>query len=280
MGLFFNTEGPIIPQDHYHIDPLKRVNLDEILLSFEQKKYFVLHAPRQTGKTTLVKALMDYLNKQGHYKSLHVNIEAAQAARGNVKAGIRTVLERLTEDALDYINDSFFSDKWDEIFDKASEFTVLQKALKLWAKHNEKPIVLFIDEVDSLVGDTLISLLRQLRSGYDRRPRQFPQSIVLCGVRDVRDYRIHSAMEKEIITGGSAFNIKSESLRLGNFTPHEIKTLYEQHTKETGQTFHQDVFPLVWEQTEGQPWLVNALAQEICFRMKAARNAKKKLLKT
>jgi type II secretory pathway predicted ATPase ExeA len=279
MRLFFNTEGPIIPQDHYHIDPLKRINLDEILSLIERKKYFVLHAPRQTGKTTLVKALMNYLNKRGYYKSLHVNIEAAQAARGNVKAGIHTVLERLIEDALDYIDDSFFSEKWNEIFDKASEFTVLQKALKLWAKHSEKPIVLFIDEVDSLVGDTLISLLRQLRGGYDRRPRQFPQSIVLCGVRDVRDYRIHSAMEKEIITGGSAFNIKSESLRLGNFTPHEIKTLYEQHTKETGQTFHQDVFPLVWEQTEGQPWLVNALAQEVCFRMEAGREREKEITK-
>jgi len=49
-------------------------------------------------------------------------------------------------------------------------------------------MVLFIDEVDSLVGDTLISLLRQLRSGYDRRPSSFPQSIILCGLRDIRDY--------------------------------------------------------------------------------------------
>ena len=39
--------------------------------------------------------------------------------------------------------------------------------------------------------------------------------MVLCGVRDVRDYRIHASSEKEVITGGSAFNIKARSLRLG-----------------------------------------------------------------
>jgi len=85
--------------------------------------------------------------------------------------------------------------------------------------------VLLIDEVDSLIGDTLISLLRQLSSGYANRPALFPQSIILCGVRDVRDYRIHSDTGKAIITGGSAFNIKAESLKLGNFTSLEIEEL-------------------------------------------------------
>jgi len=69
--------------------------------------------------------------------------------------------------------------------------------------------------VDALIGDTLISLLRQLRAGYPNRPKLFPQTIILCGVRDIQDYRIHSSSEKAVITGGSAFNIKAESLRLG-----------------------------------------------------------------
>ncbi|HLP46019.1 MAG TPA: ATP-binding protein, partial [Candidatus Kapabacteria bacterium] len=122
------------------------------------------------------------------------------------------------------------------------------------------------------MGDTLIAVLRQLRSGYEKRPALFPQSIVLCGIRDVKDYRMHSDREKTIITGGSAFNIKAESLRLGNFTPLEIEKLYRQHTDETGQLFNKDVFTLVWELTEGQPWLVNALAYEACFEMKEGRD--------
>ncbi|MDR0895147.1 MAG: ATP-binding protein, partial [Prevotellaceae bacterium] len=128
------------------------------------------------------------------------------------------------------------------------------------------PLILLIDEIDALVGDSLVSVLRQIRSGYGNRPAAFPQSIVLCGVRDVRDYRIVLS-NQDIITGGSAFNIKAESLRLGNFSKEEIHALYLQHTQATGQVFDETCFPLVWEATEGQPWLVNALAYEVTQRM-------------
>ena len=132
--------------------------------------------------------------------------------------------------------------------------------------------MLFIDEIDSLVGDTLLSVLRQLRAGYDQRPESFPQSVVLCGVRDVRDYRIHSSAAKEIIAGGSAFNIKAESLRLGDFSEDEVRGLVEQHAEETGQTFTPDALETVWTQTQGQPWLVNALCHQACFRNEAGRD--------
>lgn len=70
-------------------------------------------------------------------------------------------------------------------------------------------------------GDTLLSVLRQLRAGYDRRPEGFPQSVVLCGLRDVDDYRIHSPSDRPAITSGSPFNIKARSLRLGDFSRDE-----------------------------------------------------------
>jgi hypothetical protein len=90
-------------------------------------------------------------------------------------------------------------------------------------------------------------------------------------VRDVRDYRIHSDEGKAIITGGSAFNIKAESLRLGDFTQAEIEGLYRQHSEETGQPFDSAALARVWELTLGQPWLVNALAYEACFRLETGR---------
>ena len=272
---FFNTAGPIIPEDHYFIDPLQRMDLDDILDLIDQKKYFILHAPRQTGKTTYLMALMDYLNKAGKYKALYTNIENAQAARENVRKGMAAVMNSLAKDAYDHLQDSFLEENWKAVLEENEEFSALERLISLWCQQSEKPVVLFIDEVDSLVGDTLISLLRQLRSGYPKRPTIFPQSIILTGIRDVRDYRIHSDIEKTMITGGSAFNIKSKSLRLGNFTPEDIKLLYEIHTQETGQRFQEDVFPLVWELSEGQPWLVNALAYEVTFEMKAGRDRQK-----
>jgi hypothetical protein len=141
---------------------------------------------------------------------------------------------------------------------------------------SDKPTVLFLDEVDALVGDTLISLLRQLRAGYTERPERFPQSIILCGVRDVRDYRIRQG-DGEIITGGSAFNIKAKSLCMGNFLPEETKALWLQHTEETGQVFDEDIFPELWEDTYGQPWLVNALGQEITWELRANRDRNRRI---
>lgn len=272
MSRYFNTAGPIRFEDHYYIEPLERFDLDEILTLIEQKKYFILHAPRQTGKTTFLLALADYLNKQGKYKALYTNIENAQAARENIKEGMQAVLSAIAEDAFDRLNDSFFEEKWQEVFEKRGELSSFKYLLSLWCRQSEKPIILFIDEIDSLVGDTLISLLRQMRRGYANRPALFPQSIVLCGIRDVKDYRLHSDKEKAIITGGSAFNIKAKSLKLGNFTLQEIEKLYLKHTEETGQPFSKEVFPLVWDLTEGQPWLVNALANEVCFEMQEGRD--------
>jgi hypothetical protein len=274
---FFNTAGPVRPEKNYCIDPLKRINLDEIQSLILQEKYFIIHAPRQTGKTSYLLALMEFLNRQGKYKTLYTNIESAQAARDNVKEGMRTIISVIAMNAFNRLNDPFLEDKWQEVFEKRGEFSALEYLLSLWCRQSEKPVVLFIDEADSLVGDTLISLLRQLRSGYVNRPALFPQSIILCGVRDVKDYRMHLDKDKSIITGGSAFNIKSESMQLGNFTPLEIEELYCQHTADTGQPFNKDIFPRVWELTEGQPWLVNALAYEVCFKMEDGRDRGKEI---
>ncbi|ETR67739.1 MAG: hypothetical protein OMM_11273, partial [Candidatus Magnetoglobus multicellularis str. Araruama] len=79
--LFFNTAGPVNCDDHYCLPPLSRFDLEEILMLIAQKKYFVLHAPRQTGKTSCLLALMKYLNEQGNYECLYINVEAAQAFR-------------------------------------------------------------------------------------------------------------------------------------------------------------------------------------------------------
>ncbi|MCY4188646.1 MAG: hypothetical protein OXD30_09200, partial [Bryobacterales bacterium] len=77
---YFNTEGPVNEGEHYCIDPLARVNLAEILELIARKKYFVLHAPRQTGKTSTLLALQDRLNAEGQYRCLYVNLEVGQAA--------------------------------------------------------------------------------------------------------------------------------------------------------------------------------------------------------
>ena len=92
-------------------------------------------------------------------------------------------------------------------------------------------LVQLIDEIDALVGATLLSVLRQLRTGYPGRPGRFRHSTNLCGVRDVRDYRIRSTEQNALVLGGSAFNIKSEHVAAGR-RHRMVKTraLLAQHT--------------------------------------------------
>ncbi|MCP4699161.1 MAG: ATP-binding protein, partial [Gammaproteobacteria bacterium] len=145
----------------------------------------------------------------------------------------------------------------------------LQIFLSRWCMELSKPLVVFMDEADALIGDSLISVLRQLRSGYAQRPKAFPHSLCLIGLRDIRDYRIYSDASKRYIVGGSAFNIKEKSIRLVDFTLDQIKELYAQHTESSGQAFTESALSRIYELTQGQPWLVNALGRELCFEEQA-----------
>ena len=261
---FFNTSGPIDTNDHYYVP--NRLNEAEIRQLIDQKKYFVLHAPRQSGKTTAINMFIKQLNSAGKYKAIYVNVEPAQAARSDVKAGMEMLLEAIADACSSYLapTDPLFK-LVEKNLQRVSGMS-LQKLLHQWSAASDQPIILFIDEIDSLVGDTLISVLRQLRAGYMRRPAEFPQAACLIGVRDVRDYLIWSDETKTNILGGSAFNIKAESLVLPNFTLEQVHFLYLQHTQETGQQFTDDAITHAHTLTQGQPWLVNALAYQACFR--------------
>ena len=269
---FFNTAGPVRPQKNYCIPPLDRLDLDDVLALIRDEKYFVLYAPRQTGKTSALLALRDLLNSNSAYRCVYANVEAGQAAREDMERALRAIFSELEIQASITLGDESLAGLWRGALDSAGPAGALQQVLRHWSAADPKPLVLMIDEIDALVGDTLLSVLRQLRAGYPQRPTHFPQSVVLCGVRDVRDYRIHSSAENAVIAGGSAFNIKAESLRLGDFSAEEMRVLLTQHTEATGQAFTSAALDTVWARTQGQPWLVNALAYEACFRNKAGRD--------
>ena len=276
---FFNTAGPVNKDMHYKIDPNLRWNLDEILMLIAQEKYFLLHAPRQSGKTSTLLALQKYLNDRDDYIAIYANVEIGQAARNDINEAIRGILSNLVNRTIFTVG---YEEEINNIFDSIQKKANYKDALNVFLQKLSillsKPIVLLIDEIDSLVGDSLISVLRQLRSGYDMRPENFPSSVVLCGLVDIKDYRIHRS-DGEIITGGSAFNIKARAFTFENFTKTEIKELYKEHTNYTGQVFEDGIIELAYKYTSGQPWLVNALAYEVTFEMKENRDRSKLITK-
>ena len=259
----FNTAGPVNPADHYCIPPLERFDLDAVLALVRMKKYFVLHAPRQTGKTSALLALRDLLNGQG-YACVYTTVETARTARDDVEQAMRTVLAGLGSQVRSTLGDELPARIWSGVLAEFGPSEALREVLTRWSEASPKPLVLLIDEIDTLQGDPLLSTLQQLRGGYPMRPDAFPQCVVLCGLRDVRDYRIRST--------SSPFNIVAKSLRLGDFTQEETLALLDQHTGETGQAFTPEAREAIWTQTLGQPWLVNALAWETCFERKAGRD--------
>jgi hypothetical protein len=240
MKKFFNTAGPVREENNYLLDPLKRINKDEIMALIDNWRYFILHAPRQTGKTSSLLALRDYINNEGTYKCLYVNIETAQTARSDVARGMKAILSSLHMANQITFHEQFFEQFLRSGIELYGADDVFKQVLSLWSIENEKKIILLIDEIDALVGDTLISVLRQLRAGYAERPASFPQSIILCGVRDVRDYRIFSDKDQQMITGGSAFNIKAKSLTVGDFTKVYPFRSEEERTYQGGRKYGKD----------------------------------------
>jgi hypothetical protein len=126
--------------------------------------------------------------------------------------------------------------------------------------------VVFFDEADLLTGPALLTFLAQIRDGYndrDRRQKRFPSSLALVGMRDIRDYITAEHPESAGDRLASPFNIAAERMTLANFTREETGRLYRQHTEATGQVFEDNAVERAWRWSEGQPWLVNALARQI-----------------
>ena len=240
------------------------MNLDYVLELIRDEEYFILHAPGRPARLPLcwLSKICSIAAPRALTVAYMSMSSRAQALRENIGEAMRSIVGALASSALERLGDGFLDENGFDILERYGPSSGLLEILRRWARADPRPLVLLVDEIDALVGDTLISVLRQLRSGHQLRPASFPHSIVLCGVRDLRDYRIHSGSRREAITGGSAFNIAADSLRLGDFSEAEVKALLGQHTSETGQAFRPEAIRRVWNQTRGQPWLVNALCRK------------------
>jgi type II secretory pathway predicted ATPase ExeA len=255
MTRFFNTAGPCKPDMHYMLPATAR--LPDVMELIQRQNYFVLHAPRQTGKTTALLALAQELTKSGHYTAVLVSMEVGAPFEDDPGKAEAAILSSWRDSVEWQVSPDLYPPPWpDDVSGRR-----IGAALKTWATTSQRPLVVFLDEIDALQDDALISVLRQLRSGYAGRPHAFPWSLALIGLRDVRDYKVASGGSERLYTS-SPFNIKAESITLRNFIAEEVAALYQQHTDETGQIFTPEAMARAFYLTQGQPWLVNALAAQ------------------
>jgi len=258
----FNTAGPCNPAWHYMVPPLPRVPEAHGLAM--DGGYFVLHAPRQTGKTTFLRAFAKQLTGESVVTALYASCETASAAGDDHVAAQDAIVSRLVAQAEQQLPVSLRPPP----FEVTSVETRFIDFLRHWSEHSPRNLVLLLDEIDALVGQSLISVLRQLRDGFADRPARAPWSVMLCGLRDVRDYKMASGGDASRLGSSSPFNVKVKSLRLDNFHDSDVRDLLAQHTAETGQAFDADATARLVELAGGQPWLVNALAREVLDEMK------------
>jgi hypothetical protein len=240
------------PEDRLKGAQLHRYISDEL--------YWVLHAPRQTGKTTFLQSWMREINAGGKYLSCYVSVERCQGIKEPEQA-MPAIYDAILEAA-----------KWYDLPIPVSmadnPSSVLSAVLTNWAELvAPKPLIILFDEVDVLVGEVMISFLRQLRGGFaSRGAGKFPISIVLVGMKDLKDY-ITASKDGVAPNPGSPFNIKEDSAMITNFTFDNVKSLFAQRTADTGQQITDEAIEYVWEQSNGQPWIVNSLFKRATMRV-------------
>ncbi|HQF54431.1 MAG TPA: AAA-like domain-containing protein [Fibrobacteria bacterium] len=251
----FNTTGPCRPEMHYMLPPEARLPKADLQRLIDKELYWVLHAPRQTGKTSFLMSWMRTLNASEQVVACYVSVEACQGIE-DLSLAMPAICSAIRNYAGDFCVP--VPSKSPAGSDPAIQLTA---TIKEWAELcAPKPLVILFDEVDTLSGPTLISFLRQLSGGFaSRGVGRFPTSVALVGMRDLKDYLVHSK-DGVALNPGSPFNIKKESYTLRNFTEAEVRELLGQHTEATGQIFTDEALSEVFRLTGGQPWLVNTLA--------------------
>ena len=263
MGRFFNIAGPCNAEDHYMLSATERV--PDVMRLVEDKTYFVVHAQRQCGKTTAFRTLADDINAKGERLAMYCSLEVVQEFPDPTD-GIPMIYEMIRGEAQyrPELKACPFLIEGHRRFDRETLASKgISELLSELSVYAGKPFVVFFDEVDCLSGATLVTFLRQLRNGCISRRKgiDFPASIALIGMRNIRDFKAKVRPDRETLGSASPFNVITEAMTLRTFTAEEVAELYRQHTDATGQVFEPGVAALAYEYSRGQPYLVNALAR-------------------
>ena len=259
----FNTTGPCFPNKHYMLEALTR--LPDIEQFIADELYFVLHASRQSGKTTALKALVKKLNAAGNVFAMYCSLEVVQDMR-EPSVCMAVLARQIADNAAKY---NPFIDRSYELQPKIGKLedgecgSIIRNLLIRICREVGKPVVILFDEADCIPASSIVSFLRQLRDGYISRDEMpFPMSIALVGMRNIRDFKARIRPDSDTLGSASPFNIIKKSLTLRNFTEDEVGELYAQHTAATGQIFTPEAVHRAFELSGGQPWIVNAIADE------------------
>ena len=237
----FHSYGPVDKDIHFSVPRTDIVQqyLDQLIGHPEKGgHYFTVWAPRQTGKTWLTRQVIQEIKAryQDQYEILSFSL--------GILRGI-SIPENQNSDEIPKSFSNIISEKFpnEPVVKDWKEFRDMFSRNKgLW----DRPLILLIDEVDTLPSFWLDVLVGQFREMYLNREANWLHALSLSGVCAVL------GVDSE---RGSPFNVQ-RSLHVPNFTLDEVTDLFDQYQLESGQIVELEVVGSVYESTNGQPGLV------------------------
>ena len=257
---FFNNSGPVNETDHFCVSPISRMDTRKVWQLILQKKYFLICGPKQCGKTSYLLALANVINHNKSAKCLYFNVESLRGVREDLEESIRSILFEISSRARDTFGDDYLEDLVTGILSKRGPYQALNELLTQWSKRSDRPIVLLIDEIDTLGSAILTSILSQIRAGYDKRPALFPLSIVFCATHDVIDKQ---------------FNIKDATLRISFLGRETLDGMFAAYTAKFGVEIDKAAVDRIWRYSAGQPWIISTLSGELFHEIVPAKGMRR-----
>ena len=253
----FEDSGAVIPQKAYYVplDNVTNTKKQNLKTMIDQSRYFSMFAPRQSGKTTFLEGICKELHQDPTYIVIFLCFQnLSKVSKKEFYREIEKELYSQLKNRLKEVN----CEKCNmiESFLENHRITNHLSFMELFEELNRviefKKIVIFIDEFDGIPLDELENFLTTLRSLYQKykgKDQKALYSIGLIGIRNIT---------KLIVGGVSPFNI-ADQVDLPPFSLKNVRDLFSQYTEETNQPFREEAVKKIYEETEGQPWLVNRL---------------------
>ena len=263
---FFEDSGTVYPEAAYcvHLENVTNTKNQDIKTMVDLGRYFSMFAPRQSGKTTFLEGIRTELHKDKTYVAIilsfqkYKNMDIPRFYSLLEEKFNRQLITRLeevecekTETVKQFLDGFHLSDhiSFSQLFEKLNRIIQFKK------------IVVFIDEFDGIPPDELANFLYGLRDlylEYKGVKQKALYSVGLIGIRNIT---------KLVVGGVSPFNI-ADHVELPPFSLKNVRDLYAQYSEETNQPFTEEAVKKVYEETSGQPWLVNRLGTILIVNVK------------
>jgi hypothetical protein len=262
----FEDAGSVIPKKAYYVrlDHVTNTKKQDFKTMVDEGRYFSMFAPRQSGKTTFLEGILKELHQNSTYIVIllcfqNLNQVSKEEFYREIEKELYTQLKnRLREvgcEKYEIIGNFLENHRLTNHLSFMELFEELNRIIEV------KKIVVFIDEFDGIPIDELenfLTTLRRLYQKYKSVEQKALYSIGLIGIRNIT---------KLIVGGVSPFNI-ADQVDLPPFSLKNVRGLYSQYTEESNQPFTEEAVRKIYQETAGQPWLVNRLGTILTVKVK------------